>query len=188
MFHSTISLLAGAGKYGITGYGLMKGRLFARLPWTAPTRSHGLTIREAAMNRISCMRASALAVSLALAALAQFSCDDNPADDLSNLRLSAYSGDHQTERVGAVLSEPLVVKVSDVLGNPKPGVSVSFVTNATAARAFPSPSGRTRTVSPHAASSSAPRRERSTYGRRSPATASCSPRRRSPSSARKRAP
>ncbi len=90
------------------------------------------------MNRISFMRAFALAASLSLAALAQFSCDDNPADDLSNLRLSAYSGDHQTERAGAVLSEPLVVKVSDILGNAKPGVLVSFSTNAPSALVNPS--------------------------------------------------
>ncbi len=90
------------------------------------------------MNRTSFMRAFALAVSFALAALAQSSCDENPSDSSSNLRVSVHSGNNQTEREGATLPEPLVVKVSDILGNAKTGISVSFSTNAPSASVIPS--------------------------------------------------
>ena len=78
------------------------------------------------MKRSIFTRAFALASMLALAALAQSSCDENPSDDSSNLRIVAYSGNGQTERAGSMLPEPLVVKVSDILGNAKPGVQVEF--------------------------------------------------------------
>ena len=78
------------------------------------------------MNRTFFMRALALAASLAFAALAQLSCDENPSDSSSKLRISVYSGDNQTERAGAALPAPLVVRVSDILDNAKPGVAVEF--------------------------------------------------------------
>jgi hypothetical protein len=82
------------------------------------------------MNRTSFMRAFALAASLAFAALAQFSCDENPSDNSSKLRITAYSGNNQTERAGSALPAPLVVRVSDILGNAKPGVPVEFSSHA----------------------------------------------------------
>ncbi|MFA4949036.1 MAG: hypothetical protein WC674_11110, partial [Candidatus Krumholzibacteriia bacterium] len=82
------------------------------------------------MNRTFFMRAFALAASLAFVALAQFSCDENPSDSSSNLRILAYSGNNQTERVGASLPAPLVVKVTDLLNNAKPGVAVEFSSHA----------------------------------------------------------
>ncbi len=82
------------------------------------------------MNRTFFMRALALAASLAFAALAQLSCDENPSDSSSKLRISVYSGDNQTERAGAALPAPLVVRVSDILDNAKPGVAVEFDTHA----------------------------------------------------------
>lgn len=82
------------------------------------------------MNRTLFMRAFALAVSFALAALAQSSCDENPSDEALQFRIAAYSGNNQTERVGAALPEPLVVKVTDLLNNPQPGVLVAFSTHA----------------------------------------------------------
>ncbi|MCX5754084.1 MAG: hypothetical protein NTW97_10675 [Candidatus Krumholzibacteria bacterium] len=78
------------------------------------------------MNRTFFMRALALAFLLALAGPAQFSCDENPSDNSSKLRITAYSGNNQTERAGAMLPAPLVVRVSDILGNAKPGVPVEF--------------------------------------------------------------
>jgi hypothetical protein len=82
------------------------------------------------MNRTLSTRAFALAVSFALAALAQSSCDENPSDEALQFRIAAYSGNNQTERVGAALPEPLVVKVTDLLNNPQPGVAVTFSAHA----------------------------------------------------------
>jgi len=45
---------------------------------------------------------------------------------LEELRLNIVSGDNQTERTGAELPEPLVVTVTDILGNPIKGIQVSF--------------------------------------------------------------
>ncbi len=78
------------------------------------------------MNRILFMRAFALAISFALAALVQSSCDDNPSDQVTQYRLTPDSGNNQTERAGSTLPEPLVVKVTDLLNNPLPGVRVTF--------------------------------------------------------------
>jgi hypothetical protein len=78
------------------------------------------------MNRIYFMRALAIASLPALSALAQFSCDETPSDSSSKLRITAYSGNNQTERAGSALPAPLVVRVSDILGNAKPGVPVEF--------------------------------------------------------------
>jgi hypothetical protein len=81
------------------------------------------------MNRTFFMRAFALAASAAFVALVQFSCDENPSDSSSKLRISVYSGNNQTERVGASLPAPLVVKVTDLLNNARPGVEVEFGTH-----------------------------------------------------------
>jgi hypothetical protein len=50
-------------------------------------------------------------------------------DDLEGLtRISIEGGNHQTERVGAVLPEPMRVKVTDIAGQPKFGIPVFFST------------------------------------------------------------
>jgi hypothetical protein len=72
------------------------------------------------------MRAFALAISFALAALALPSCDDNSTEHVSQYRLTPYSGNNQTERAGSTLPEPLVVLVTDLLNNPLPGIRVTF--------------------------------------------------------------
>jgi hypothetical protein len=89
------------------------------------------------MKRLSSVRITILTAALAAAALMQFSCDENPADEDVKLRIRTYSGDGQTERLGSALANPLVAKVTDVLGDGKAGISVSFSTNATAAHVSP---------------------------------------------------
>jgi antitoxin (DNA-binding transcriptional repressor) of toxin-antitoxin stability system len=83
------------------------------------------------MNTIHFKRVFALAALLALAAFAQFSCDENPSDNTSNYHITAYSGNNQTERVGAMLADPLVVRATDLLNNAKAGVEVEFSTRGT---------------------------------------------------------
>jgi len=78
------------------------------------------------MNRTFSMRALAIAASFAFAAFVQSSCDENPSDSSSDFRIVAYSGNNQTERAGSTLPAALVVRVSDILGNAKPGVTVEF--------------------------------------------------------------
>ena len=58
------------------------------------------------------------------------SCSDEPADDdLEGMtRISITSGNHQTERVGAVLPQPMTVRVTDIVGQPKFGIPVIFNT------------------------------------------------------------
>lgn len=82
------------------------------------------------MNRTFFMRTFALVLSLALAAFAQSSCDDNPSNEALKLRIKVYSGNNQTERAGSTLPEPLVVQVTDILNNPRPGVPVEFSAHA----------------------------------------------------------
>ena len=54
---------------------------------------------------------------------------------LSKLRITTYSGNNQTERVGSTLAEPLVVKVTDILGQSRsPAIAVSFSTHASRSR------------------------------------------------------
>jgi len=90
------------------------------------------------MKRPSSARVLSLTAALAAAALMQFSCDDNPSNnEESKLRISAFSGNGQTERVGATLENPLVVKVSDILGDAKAGIAVSFSTHAPSAYVTP---------------------------------------------------
>jgi hypothetical protein len=78
------------------------------------------------MNTIHFKRAFALAALIALAAFAQFSCDENPSDNTTNYRITAYSGNNQTERAGATLADPLVVRATDLLNNAKSGVPIAF--------------------------------------------------------------
>jgi hypothetical protein len=77
------------------------------------------------------MKTAMRCLCLALAAIiaASISCDENPAgneDDVTRLRLHIYSGNNQSERVGATLPEPLVVQVRNILGTPQPGIEVLF--------------------------------------------------------------
>jgi len=61
--------------------------------------------------------------------LAALACDDNPAgneNDEMRLRLRIYSGNGQTDRVGATLPEPLVVQVRNIIETPQPGIEVLF--------------------------------------------------------------
>ncbi len=78
------------------------------------------------MNRTLFTRAFALALSLACASLALSSCDDDSTEQVTQFRLTPYSGNNQTERVGSTLPEPLVVKVTDLLDNPMPSIRVTF--------------------------------------------------------------
>jgi len=98
------------------------------------------------MIQTSSARAFALAATIALAALVLFSCEDNPSDNNAEtkLRIRPSAGNGQTERTGAVLADPLVVKVTDFLGNAKPAVAVFFSTQEAAAHVSP-PSAMTDT-------------------------------------------
>ncbi|GEM_PF-2896022 len=63
------------------------------------------------------------------AVMLSFSCDENPADGDKQSMLELiriHSGNNQSERTGAMLSDPLTVKLIDILNNPKPGVEVRF--------------------------------------------------------------
>ena len=48
------------------------------------------------------------------------SCSDDPVNNENDLlRVSVYSGNNQSERTGAALPEPLVVRVADLLDDPR---------------------------------------------------------------------
>jgi len=91
------------------------------------------------MKRTSSICAFSLAAALALAALVLFSCEDNPSDNNAEtkLRIAPYAGNSQTERTGAMLADPLIVKVTDILGNAKSGIAVFFSTQETSAYVSP---------------------------------------------------
>jgi hypothetical protein len=67
---------------------------------------------------------------LLLSLLFAASCDnDNKDEDLEGISaIRIISGNHQTERVGAVLPELMTVKVTDIVGEPKFGALVLFNT------------------------------------------------------------
>ncbi|MBN1164610.1 MAG: hypothetical protein JXB45_08530 [Candidatus Krumholzibacteriota bacterium] len=67
---------------------------------------------------------------LAIYILPLCSCDDNPLDEENKNRTRIFiaSGNNQEERVTAVLPQPLKVKVTDLLGHDRPGVTVTFST------------------------------------------------------------
>lgn len=74
-------------------------------------------------------RAFALLVLPAVAlAAAMLSCEESATDeDSSDLsRIEIVSGNSQSERVGALLPEPLVVRVTDILGDPRKNIEVRF--------------------------------------------------------------
>src|SRR5262249_24902457 len=62
---------------------------------------------------------------------AVFSLTNGPA-----VPLSIVSGNYQATPINAVFGAPLVVQVTDISGNPLPGVSVSFATQDAAPSAF----------------------------------------------------
>jgi len=66
---------------------------------------------------------------LLISTVSFLSCDENNKEDLEDIsRVSIASGNNQTERVGAVLPEPLTVRVTDMSGQPKYGAPVFFST------------------------------------------------------------
>ncbi|MCK4537816.1 MAG: Ig-like domain-containing protein [Candidatus Krumholzibacteria bacterium] len=84
-----------------------------------------------------CWNISGICILLVL--VLSVSCSDDPVDNEDALlRVSVYSGDNQTERMGAALPDPLVVLVADLLGDPREGVTVDFSAPATGAYVTPS--------------------------------------------------
>ena len=92
-------------------------------------------------SRCSRLRAAALPV-LAVFALATalVSCEESTTEedtrDIS--RIEIVSGNSQSERVGALLPEPLVVEVADILGDPKKNIEVRFAIDAAGGSVTPS--------------------------------------------------
>lgn len=83
-----------------------------------------------------------IAAAIMVVALMTCSCDQYPSEQEPTpnaplLRVRVQSGDNQTERVGAPLAHPIVVRVSDILNNPQRGVQVSFRTSAAGAALTP---------------------------------------------------
>ena len=79
-----------------------------------------------------------LAIALILASLLVTSCDDNPTEtDDTTLRIAKISGDDQSERVEALLPDALVVRVTNIAGNRKPGITVSFSSQNPGAEVIP---------------------------------------------------
>ncbi|MDD3643618.1 MAG: hypothetical protein PHQ19_09175, partial [Candidatus Krumholzibacteria bacterium] len=78
-------------------------------------------------------RAAALFALPAVAlAAAIVSCEDSATDEDSGAlsRIEIVSGNSQSERVGALLPEPLVVEVTDLLGDPRKNMQVRFAIDA----------------------------------------------------------
>jgi len=76
-----------------------------------------------------------------IATLIMFSCEEKVTDsdgDGPETRVTINSGDNQTERTGAILPNPLVVKVGNVVGDPQPGIRVDFKTDDPGAYVSPS--------------------------------------------------
>jgi hypothetical protein len=67
------------------------------------------------------------------------SCDENPADSDkgAEIRVTVSSGNNQIERVGATLPEPLIARVTNMLGTPQAGIIVTFRTDEPGAAANP---------------------------------------------------
>jgi hypothetical protein len=82
---------------------------------------------------------AALAAAFALISLFLISCDEDPTEiDATTLRITRISGDGQSERVGAMLPEPIVVRITNISGNLRPGISVTFSSTAAGSEALPS--------------------------------------------------
>jgi hypothetical protein len=82
------------------------------------------------------------AAAVTLAALAIVSCDTYPKEEqptpVTDLQyVSVQSGENQTERIGARLAHPVVVKVTDILNNALKGIPVSFRTTDQGASVSP---------------------------------------------------
>lgn len=76
-------------------------------------------------------------IALLLAASYIPSCDDNPTGGGGEYRVRIYSGNNQTERIGATLPEPLTVQVTTTLGTPRQGILVNLSTDAAGALVTP---------------------------------------------------
>jgi hypothetical protein len=84
--------------------------------------------------------AAAFTATLLAAAFLMPSCaDDSITDDDQSLitRIDVYAGDDQTGTVGSLIPDPLVVRASDILGNPRPGIAVQFSTSNAGASVSP---------------------------------------------------
>ena len=77
-----------------------------------------------------------LAFTLIFTSLLFTSCDDNPTDT-DALRITKISGDGQAERVQAMLPEPLVVRVTNIAGDRRPGIAVTFSSQDPGAATLP---------------------------------------------------
>lgn len=86
-------------------------------------------------NRSIC----ALIIALWLVPFLVSSCDDSPTDGdgSSEIRVNVFSGNNQIERIGATLPEPLIARVTNLLGTPQTGVIVTFSTDDTGAAVNP---------------------------------------------------
>ncbi len=77
---------------------------------------------------------------LLTAAVLVLSCaEDSLTDDDQTLitRIAVYAGNNQAGTIGSNLPDPLVVRASDILGNPRPGITVLFSTANTGASVSP---------------------------------------------------
>lgn len=83
----------------------------------------------------------ALEISLCMAALGIVlfsSCEENQQEeDILKQYLQIYSGNYQSERAGAQLADPLVVRVRNILNDPQEGVTVNFFTDVSDAVVTP---------------------------------------------------
>jgi hypothetical protein len=79
-----------------------------------------------------------LAAAFVIISLFAISCDEDPTDvDDTTLRITKISGDGQIERVEAMLPDPLVVRVTNIANERKPGITVTFSTDNPGAEVFP---------------------------------------------------
>ncbi len=89
-------------------------------------------------KRMTLSALAALAAAFVFISFFVTSCDDDPTEiDATTLRITKISGDGQVERVQAMLPEPLVVRVTNIAGNRRPGVAVTFSTQNPGAEVVP---------------------------------------------------
>ncbi len=81
--------------------------------------------------------AGLILITAALTMMLLYSCDENPSDVDMDLNLSMVSGDGQSERAGAQLPEPLIVSVTNPVGDGQQGIEVTFSTTDAGANVFP---------------------------------------------------
>lgn len=92
------------------------------------------------MKKLCIPNSRFLAVIVLFSAILISSCEEDPTGSENgslNLRLIILSGNNQSERAGAHLPDPLVVRVENRIGNPYQGIPVRFSTTAPAAVVTP---------------------------------------------------